>query len=264
MTKNLKKLWQNRGFIYGSVIREFKKKYKNSLLGTCWSILNPLAMILVYTLIFSHVMKSKVESANSTYGYAIYICTGVITWNLFSEIILRLQNLFIDNANLIKKVNFPHLNLLIIAICGSTISFLISFALFAVTIIFLGLWPGWISITLIPIVIIQITFAISLGMILGILNVFYRDVGQFMLIFIQIWFWITPIIYPLSIIPEYISGYMIINPMYSLIESYHNVFLSGIEPNWINTIYPIACSLLLLVLGKYIYINLIDEMIDEL
>ncbi|ELS1183950.1 ABC transporter permease, partial [Escherichia coli] len=107
--KVIELIWEYRGFILGNIKREFQSKYRNSLLGVTWSVLNPLSMIVVYTVIFSQVMRAKLPGVDSQYAYSIYICAGILTWGLFSDLVLRSQNMFLDNANLIKKINFPKL-----------------------------------------------------------------------------------------------------------------------------------------------------------
>src|SRR5450631_298974 len=119
----LKPLWAYRGFILGSVKREFQIKYRNSLLGAAWTILNPLAMILVYTVIFSQVMRAKLPGVDSSFAYSIYLCSGVLTWGLFAEISGRAQTVFLENANLIKKINFPRLCLPVVVVLNALINF---------------------------------------------------------------------------------------------------------------------------------------------
>ena len=104
-----KSLWAYRGFILGSVKREFQSKYRNSLLGAAWTVINPLAMIIVYTVIFSQVMHAKLPGVTGNFAYSIYLCSGILIWGLFSEIVGRAQNVFIENANLLKKLSFPRL-----------------------------------------------------------------------------------------------------------------------------------------------------------
>ena len=98
--KLFKPLWAYRSFILGSVKREFQSKYRNSLLGAAWTVINPLAMIVVYTVIFSQIMRAKLPGADSTFGYSIYLCAGLLSWGLFAEITGRAQNTFLENANL--------------------------------------------------------------------------------------------------------------------------------------------------------------------
>ena len=107
MNNALHAVWAFRGFVLTSVKREFQAKYRNSLLGATWTVIQPLSMILVYTVIFSHMMKSKLPGVEGGFAYSIYLCAGVLTWGLFVEIVSRAQTVFLDNANLIKKLSFP-------------------------------------------------------------------------------------------------------------------------------------------------------------
>lgn len=260
----LKPLWGYRGFIYGSVKREFQSKYRNSLLGGAWTFLNPLAMILVYTVIFSQVMKAKLPGIESGFAYSIYLCAGVLTWGLFAEIVGRGQNIFLDNANLLKKISFPRMCLPIITVLNASVNFAIIFSLFLVFLIFVGFWPGWVIFSLIPILLIQLLLAIGLGMTLGVLNVFFRDVGQFFGIFLQFWFWLTPIVYPATILPESIKSIMVINPMYPLIQAYQGIFVLGQLPDWGTLFYPLVLGVVLCGLGMRLFRQHVGEMVDEL
>ena len=102
----LKNLWAYRGFISGSVKREFQMKYRNSMLGAAWTVINPLAMIVVYTVIFSQIMRMRLPGAESNFAYSVYLCAGVLTWGFFAEIVNRSQTVFIENANMLKKLSF--------------------------------------------------------------------------------------------------------------------------------------------------------------
>jgi hypothetical protein len=138
----VKALWAYRGFVLGSVKREFQSKYRNSLLGAAWTVINPLAMIVVYTVIFSQVMKAKLPGMDSSFGYSIYLCAGSLTWGLFAEIVSRGQNIFIDNANLLKKISFPRMTLPIIAVLNALVNFAIIFGLFLAFLVAAGFWLG--------------------------------------------------------------------------------------------------------------------------
>ena len=126
----LKPLWAYRGFILGSVKREFQSKYRNSLLGASWTVINPLAMIVVYTVIFSQIMRAKLPGVDSTFAYSIYLCSGVLTWGLFTEMVGRSQNMFLDNANFLKKISFPRITLPITVVANAGLNFASVFGLF--------------------------------------------------------------------------------------------------------------------------------------
>ena len=190
-----------RGFILGSVKREFQARYRNSLFGALWTVLNPLSMIVVYTVIFSQIMRARLPGVDDGLAYSVYLCAGLLTWGLFSEITLRSQSMFLENANLLKKISFPRICLPVIVLLNAGINFAIILALFFGFLLISGRLPGMALLALIPLLLVQVIFAAGLGMILGILNVFFRDVGQMFGICLQFWFWLTPIVYPLSILP---------------------------------------------------------------
>ena len=190
----LKPIWQYRDFIFGSVKREFRVKYQNSILGVFWVFVNPLAMILVYTLVFSQLMKAKLPNAMGSFSYSIYLCAGILSWGLFSEISSRALNLFLDNANLLKKIYFPRACLPIILVINAWINFAIIFGMFVIFLLATQNFPGIIFLAVIPILLIITFFALALGVGMGVLNVFYRDIGQVYTVFLQFWFWLTPIV----------------------------------------------------------------------
>lgn len=260
----LKALWAYRGFVLGSVQREFQSKYRNSLLGAAWNIINPLAMIVVYTVIFAQVMRAKLSGVDSTFAYSIYLCAGVLTWGLFAEMVSRGQNMFLDNANLLKKINFPRITLPIIVVLNASLNFVIVAALFLAFLVFSNNFPGWVLLGALPVLALQIAFAMGLGMVLGVLNVFFRDVGQFFGIFLQFWFWFTPVVYPASILPEAIKPYMNLNPMAPLIGAYQAIFVSQQWPQWQNLWPTAGLAILLSAFGWHLFKKNVGEMVDEL
>lgn len=260
----LRGLWAYRGFVLGSVKREFQSKYSNAILGAAWSLLSPLAMILVYTVIFAEVMRSKLPGSDATFAYSIYLCAGILTWGLFAEIVARAQTMFIEQANLIKKISFPRICLPLIVVLNALLNFSIIFALFTIFLIVTGNFPGAVYLAILPILLIQVLFAIGLGMIIGVLNVFFRDVGQFFSIFIQFWFWFTPIVYPASILPEAIRGALAFNPMAPIIGAYQTILVNGQAPDWNSLLPALILSLLMCVFGMRLFRKRSGEMVDEL
>lgn len=264
MKGSLAALWHYRSFILGSVKREFQAKYLNSLLGTTWSVIQPLAMILVYTVIFSQIMRAKLPGVDSIFGYSIYLCAGIITWGYFADMVGRGQNIFIDNANLLKKLSFPRFCLPITLILSSALNFAIIFVLFTVFLLVSDSFPGWAFLGIFPVLAIQALFALGLGMILGVLNVFFRDVGQLFGVVLQFWFWMTPIIYPLDILPAAAQNLMKYNPMAILIGAYQRILVHGLWPEW-STLWPVLLvSVLLCLLALRLFRKRYAELMDEL
>ena len=257
-------LWAYRGFILGSVKREFQSKYRNSLLGAAWTIINPLAMIIVYTVIFSQIMRAKLPGVDSTFAYSIYLCAGILTWGLFAEIVGRAQNTFLENANLLKKLSFPRLCLPVVVVANAGLNFVIIFGLFTVFLVLSGNFPGLPYLAVVPVLAVLIVFAIGLGITLGVLNVFFRDVGQFFGIFLQFWFWLTPIVYPASILPEKLQWLMNLNPMARLIAAFQVILVNGQWPNWYSLWPVVVLATLLCVIGFGLFRRHAGEMVDEL
>jgi len=264
MVSMLLPLWAYRGFILGSVKRDFQSKYRASLLGATWSVLNPLAMVVVYTVIFSNIMKARLPGSDSTLAYSIYLFAGVITWGLFAEITGRAQNIFLEYANLLKKLNFPRLCLPMVVVLNATINFLIIFGLVSAFLIVSGNFPGFAYLALIPLLLIQMAFSIGLGIILGVLNVFFRDVGHLFNVILQFWFWLTPIVYPISILPASAQGLMQYNPMASLIAAYQGIFIHGLWPQWSSLWLVVSLAVVANLVGFRLFRKHAGEIVDEI
>lgn len=260
----LRNIWAYRGFIAGSVKREFQSKYRNSLLGMAWAVVNPMAMIIVYTVIFSQIMRAKLPGLDHGLAYGIYLCAGVIAWGLFSEITGRGLNVFLENSTILKKISFPRMTLPIIVVLNAGVNFCIIFGLFLIFLALVGLWPGWASVAVIPVLVIQLILAVGLAMTLGVLNVFFRDVGQFFGLFLQFWFWFTPVVYPVSILPDLVKPLMALNPMFPLIQAYQGIFVSHLWPLWPSLVYPLALGLVLCGVSLRLFRRHIGEIVDEL
>ena len=260
----LRALWSYRGFILGSIKREFQAKYRNSLVGSAWAVFNPLAMIVVYTVVFAEVMRTRLPGVDGTFAYSIFLCAGILTWGLFAEIVGRGQSVFIENANLLKKLNFPRLCLPVIIIGTALLNFVIIFILFTGFLVVSGNFPGWSFIALVPLLGILVIFAIGLGITLGVLNVFFRDVGQFFGIFLTFWFWLTPIVYPANTLPEHLRGILAFNPMAPLMAGFQTVLVKQVWPEWTLLWLPSCLALLLCVLGMKLFHAHAGEMVDEL
>ncbi len=260
----LKALWAYRGFVLGSVKREFQSKYMNSLLGVAWTVIQPLSMIVVYTLIFTQIMQAKLPGVDNSFGYSIYLCAGILTWGFFAEIVGRSQNIFLENANLLKKLSFPRLCLPVTVLATASLNFAIIFGLFTLFLIVSGSFPGWVFLAIFPVLVIHVLFAIGLGITLGVLNVFFRDVGQAFGVILQFWFWLTPIVYPITILPESGQQLMAYNPMMHLMGAYQGILVRGELPHW-ESLWPVAAAAVFFcVIGLRLFRKRAGEIVDEL
>lgn len=253
-------IWNYRSFVLGSVKSDFQHKYCKSVLGTIWVTINPLYMIAIYTVIFSNVIRPGLHN----FSYPIYVAAGTLTWNFFTEVLNRSQAVYLHYANIIKKLNFPHICLSIIVIANAWINFLIAFGLFTIYLLVTSHFPGWCFISLLPVLLIQTFFAVSLGTFLGGLNIFFRDVGQAMGVILQIWFWLTPIVYVSQSLPSKVQALIQFNPATPIINAYHEILVFQHWPSWSSLLFPLMIAFLLCFLSISFYRKNLVEILDEL
>lgn len=264
MKISLSRLWAYRGFIFATVGRDFSLRYRNSILGAVWVVVNPLAMILVYTLIFSRVMQARLPGVESPFAYSIFLMSGLLPWGLFSDLVARGPYLFLEQANLLKKMQLPKLSFLIVLLCNAIINFLIIETLFVVFLMWVGQFPGWPFLALIPLLILQLWFSAALLLILALLNVFFRDIVPITNIALQFGFWLTPIVYAASMIPPRFQVFLHLNPLANLFEAYHTIFVGHDWPDW-SSLWSVALFTLLLTgLAYHLFQARSSEMIDQL
>lgn len=257
-------IYQYRHFILSSIKNDLLMRFKRSKLGAAWVVLNPLSQVLIFALILSNIMRARIEGIDSSFSFAIYLMSGTLGWNLFSEIINKSTNLFIDNASLMKKINFPKVTMPVIMIGSCILNNLL--LLICIILIFLSLGHGFSFsiLMLIPIMLGVVIFAFGIGLILAVLNVFIRDIAQIIPIFLQIAFWFTPIVYPVNIIPEKYLPLLSLNPMFGIIESYHAILLYGKIPNMFSYVHMYVAGGIALFIGFYMFKKASAEMVDVL
>ena len=227
-------------------------------------ILHPLAQVLIYALILSAIISSKLPGIDSQYAYAIYLMSGMVGWTLFAEIVGKSLNIFIDNAHLLKKMSFPKLTLPLIVIGVALVNFILLFLTMLIVFAFLGHVSVSALVWLPMMVFLTLALAIGIGLALGTINVFLRDVGQMMTIILQFWFWLTPVVYVLTIVPERYHQYFFINPMVGVIEGYHNILAYDKAPDFGLLIYPTIVAIISLVLAFYLFKQANEDMTDVL
>jgi len=238
MTARLRTLWHYHELVENLVIRDLKVRYKNSLLGFLWSLLNPLLLMMVFTVVFTVMLPN----ANIP-RYPVFMLCALLPWNFFTSSLTGGVHSITQNGHLIKKVYFPR-EVLPISVVFSNLTNM----LLALPVLFVLVWVSggqfYVHLLYLPLVIaVQVCFTIGVCLILATLNVFYRDTGVIMDVVIQAWFFLTPVFYPVDLLPEWrtILGLAmpvrrlvyILNPMASIIATYRSViygFTNGSPP----------------------------------
>lgn len=264
MKSMLTALWSYRFFIVSSIGNDLRLRFIRSKLGGLWMIIHPLAQVLIFALILSEVLAAKLPGVDNKYAYALYLMAGILGWTLFVETIGKCLNLFIENGNLMKKMAFPRICLPFIA-AGSVLvtNILLGVAIFGVFAA-LGHMPDVYAFWLPVLMLVTLCLALGLGMILGILNVFMRDIGQVVPVLLQALFWLTPIVYNVTILPASVQHYFKLNPLYPLVVSYQNVLVFGKPPEWAGLGWLVAASICLMALALILFRRASPEMVDVL
>lgn len=242
--------------------RDFKERYAGTGLGKLWYILTPLIMIFIYTVIFSDFMKMKLNIVDNAYAYSIYLVPGLLAWTSFNVLISRLNVSFFEKANLIKKISVPMSVFQISIFFTETFLLFISFSL---ALIFLILVGHQITITflwLIPVLFLQMIFAFSIGVILSLFTTFFKDLKETVPVVLQLWFWMTPIIYMKEMIENKYPILLIYNPFFYYVSIYQDIFLYSKAPSFNNIIIISMISFVSFFLAMYLYKKMISTVKD--
>jgi lipopolysaccharide transport system permease protein len=222
-------VWTWRGFILASVVREIRSRYARSLFGWAWLVAPPAVLIGIYTLVFSRLMRGAGLPDHGPYTYAIFLCAGLLTWQWFSDLLSRVVGLFTNHATLLKKTAGPWYALLAVDVLVTGFGMVVQMALFAALLLAVGLWPGWAALQYVPLLLAQGLLAVGLGLGLAVLQVFFRDVGLAVPLVLQIWFWMSAIVYPLSALPAWSQDMLQWNLMMPIVQGFQNVVISPAE-----------------------------------
>jgi len=255
-------IWKYRKFLWGSSIAELRNRYAGSSLGVFWNVIQPLLQILIFTFVFSQIMMAKLPSMESSTAFAIYLCAGMLPWGSFSEIIIRGSNAFIENSTYLKKLSIPeYIFIFQIGITAGIVSCITMLILFLVIVV-LGysvtlLW------LLVPLILILfLLFGIGLALLFSCINVFFKDVGQILGTVMQIWMWLTPIVYVKELIPASFSQIIVFNPAYYFIGSLQQVIVFSTIPSISHWLWMIIVTFISLIIGILVLKKLRFEVRD--
>lgn len=260
MIDRLAELIQYRELIRNLVSRDLKVRYRNSALGFLWSLLNPLAMMAVFTVVFTFMMPNDTVDR-----FPVFVLCALLPWNFFRDSVMGSITSIVSNSSLIKKVYFPREVLPLSAILSNLINFLLALTvLFAMFFVFRVRLTRWAL--LLPLVIFtQLLFTLGLGFMLSTANVFYRDTAMIMDVVMLAWFFVTPIFYPIDILPQHrlVLGLglnihrltYILNPMASLISTYRVILFHGACPAPDFFLRTFVTSLLTLIVGQLVFMR---------
>ncbi len=228
--------------------RDVKVRYKQTVIGASWVILQPLSQMIIFTVFFNKV--AGIGSGNAAVPYAIFSYTGLLFWNLFNGSITRVSNSMVDNQGVITKIYFPRIILPFSSVIVGLIDFLFAFLVFVGLMIWFKFPPTWEAVALlIPAIFFTCLTALGVGMFFAALNVKYRDVKQIVPFLLSVGLFVTPVIYPVTSIPQQFQWLLYLNPMTAIINMMRSSFLNTSPINWPLTFLSLAVCLVAFVIG---------------
>jgi len=231
--------------------RELAARYKGSVLGILWALLTPVVMIAIFTFIFAGIFRARFGPNGSAWDYALYLFCGLLPWTAFQESLQQSSNTVVAHANLVKRVVFPLETLPVAQVLSSIVNQMFGTLalLVAALIIQRELHPTilWLPVLLLP----QILLMLGGAWLIASLGVFLRDIVQGITLVLMAWMYLTPIIYPESIVPERFRTYVNLNPFTPLVRSYRRALLEGAQPDWNGLLYFTVFALALFFFGYW-------------
>jgi lipopolysaccharide transport system permease protein len=245
---NYREIWEHRELLYFFTLRDVKIRYKQTALGFAWAVIQPLFMMIVFTLFFGGLAKIPSEGI----PYPLFAFAGLLPWMLFAESLTRSTKSMVSNANILTKVYFPRLIMPLSGILSPLVDFLIAFIILVIMMAVYGIAPTWTIIFLPALIIFAIVTSLSVGLWLSALNVKYRDFEYTVPFIIQLWLFASPVVYPASMLPEPLQLVYGLNPMAGVIEGFRWALL-GTNPPGMMFFVSLLVVVILLVTGAFYF-----------
>lgn len=245
---NLRDLWESRELLYFLMWRDIKVRYKQTALGAAWAVIQPLLTMIIFTYFFGKLAKIPTDGV----PYPIFVYAALLLWTFFSNGVSSGANSLIGNSNLITKVYFPRLIIPAAAVGAGLLDFAIASVLLVGLLVYYGFTVTWAYLMILPLIVLTTLFALGVGIWFSAVNVRYRDVRYALPFLIQVWFFLTPIIYPSSLVPEEWRWLLNLNPLTGLVE-FFRAALFGRELPWVPVAYTVGVVVFVLVYASYTF-----------
>ena len=261
--RNLAALFRYRGLIQTLVVRDLKARYRGSVLGFFWSFFNPLLLLLIYSFVFTQVLVGAHDPDMEP--YALFMFCGILPWTWFASSVLESSNTLIAGGNLIKKVLFPAEVLPIVTVLAGLVHFCLGLPILAAFLIYYRVPVTPSDLLWLPVLMaLQCVLILGFALVIAPLTVLFRDVRDLLANLLTLWFFATPIIYPLWSAPPGVQQVLALNPMTPLVVAYQEVlFREGPFRDWSRVLVMVAVSLLVFFAGYFVFDRLRDTLAEE-
>lgn len=247
--------------------REIRGRYRGAVLGQLWGLLNPLAMMLIYTVVFSRILRVNPPEGDPS-GldvFALWVLCALLPWIFLSNCLTSALTAMVGNAGLVTKVWFPREALVAAVTLGWVVSFGIEMLVLIVALMVAGnlLAPLW-ALALVPVVVLLLVFATGIALVVSVLNVYFRDTSQLVTIGMQVWFYATPIVYPKSLVPDSFRTVYELNPMESFVSCFRALLYDGRLPHVTDLVGVVGWSAASLLAGFWLFRRFEPRLAEEL
>jgi len=247
---NWKELWQFRDLFYFLTWRDVKIKYKQTVIGIAWAVFQPFMTMIVFSIFFGKFVGVPSEGVS----YPIFVYTGLIFWTLFSSSLVNVSNAFLSNERILTKIYFPRVILPVSSILVNVIDFVIATFILGGMMIYYNYIPSLIGLFLLPfLLLLTMITTLGIGLLFGSLNVKYRDVRYVLPFFIQLLIFITPVIYPVSVVSERFRWILYLNPMTGIINLARNTLLHTGSVEWKLIAVSVIAMIIYAVIGFFYF-----------
>src|SRR3972149_2204623 len=242
-------LYQNSYMLRSMIFRDLQKRYVGSLLGVFWSVIHPLMQLSLYYFVFSVILRTRLAPEHIETHFAFWLLAALLPWMLFADVVNRSPGAVLEHSNLIRKMVFPSEILSVVHLGVAVVNHLIGFTILIGLILATGYGISFKILFIFPYLFAAVIFALGMAWALSALNVFLRDVGQIIGVLVQLWFYVTPIVYPFYLIPDKVKGLYFLNPMFHVTEGSRMAVFGKTEMNVSGFLYLFIVSLAMFAIG---------------
>jgi lipopolysaccharide transport system permease protein len=259
LLRELRGLWQYRDLFYTLTVHRIKVRYKQSVLGLAWAILQPLSLMLIYTVIFSVIARVPSEGVS----YAVFAYAALLPWTFFSSALTNATTGLVNHSTLVTKVYFAREILPLTYVSAALFDFCIASFFLVALFIYYGVGLTVYALWAIPILVLLTMIATALSLIFSVIQVRFRDVGVAMPLLLQVWMFASPVVYPLSAVPQRWRGLYALNPMVGVIENFRRAVLQGTEPDFYSLGVSAAVAAVLVPVA-YLYFKRVEATMADI
>lgn len=248
MSNWLKELWKFRELLFALTTREIKVRYKQTLLGASWALIQPLSLMLIFTVVFGVFLKVNSEGI----PYPLFYYSALLPWTFFATSLSFGSLAVVNNGNLVSKVYFPRETLPFASILAAFLDFLVAAAIFAVMIFLYKVPVGIELASVVLILAVEVIFTAACVLLASSINVIWRDVKFIVPLLLQLWLFATPIIYPITAVPIHLRFFYQLNPMVGIVDNFRRVTVQNEQPDWTSLLIAFAISTVFFI-GAYVF-----------